>query len=54
MEIDEKDIQKLIGKINRVTCPFRHNESRPSAVPKDDLIELTNYQIEFEQKYLRD
>lgn len=50
-EIDKKDLDVLLGKINRVTCYFRHNNSNPSKIPKEALIELTNYQIIFEKKY---
>ncbi len=50
-KFDKIDIDILLSKINRVTCYFRHNNSNPSKVPKDNLINLSNYQIEFEKKY---
>jgi hypothetical protein len=51
IEIDKDDLDKLLNRINRVTCYFRHNNDNPSKIPKEVLIELTNYQIEFEKKY---
>jgi hypothetical protein len=42
-----KALDKLLCKVNRVTCAYRHGHHRQS-IPLADLDELCNYQIEVE------
>lgn len=43
--IKKSDVQRLLGKVNRVTSSHRHG----LGVRKKDLTTLSNYQIDFEQ-----
>jgi len=44
-ETEISKIQSLLNKVNRVTCPYRHNNK----VFDKDFINLCNEQISFEE-----
>ena len=39
----KNEIQSLLNKVNRVTCPHRHGQK----IPRKDLDDLSNRQIDF-------
>lgn len=44
--VNVDDLDRLLLKVNKVTCPHRHGNT----IPKRDLDALTNFQVEVEER----